>query len=237
MRELPISHPLTSSRTFPSFLLHLLVIATLGISLLTPPPSWALPDGTEHQQIIPILGLTRDRGSNPTGTVAHVVISLGTRKDHDGLKLQFRTTPGRFSHLAQTSIEQAIRRTAKVLGLSPDSWTVVLSVPYSGLTVYGESLSAMVALSTIAMIKGDEILPDHVMTGFVTPEGQIGPVGGVPLKVSAATRAHMRRVLIPDEQDVADEDWTTPFMVQVSPVRTVRDAYSALTETELARAR
>lgn len=196
-----------------------------------------MPDGTQRQQIIPILGLTRDRGTAPTGTVAHVVISFGARQDRTGLKLQFRTTPGRFSHMAQTSIEQAIRRTAQVLGLSTDSWTIVFSVPYAGLTIYGESLSAMVALSTVAMAKGDEILPDHVMTGFVTPDGQIGPVGGVPLKVSAATRAHMRRVLVPDEQDVADEDWSTPFMVQVSPVRTVRDAYSALTETDLAAAR
>lgn len=203
----------------------------LVLSLFTPLGSWAMPDGTQRQEVIPILGLTRERGTTPTGTVAHIVLAFGTRSDRKGLKLQFRASPGRFSHLAQTSIEQGIRRSAEVLGLSTDSWTVVLSVPYPGLTVYGESLSAMVALSTVAMAKGDEILPDHVMTGFVTPDGQIGPVGGVPLKVSAAMRAHMRRILVPDEQDMADADWSTPFLTQVSPVRSVRDAYLALTET------
>lgn len=211
----------------------LLATTVLGSILFWPPlAAWALPDDIQRQQIIPILGLTRDRGEQPTGTVAHIILSFGTRPDHQGLRLQFRTAPGRFSHMAQTSIEQAIYRTARALGLSIDSWTIILSVPYAGLTIYGESLSAMVALCAAAMAMGDEIPPDHVMTGFVTPDGHIGPVGGVPLKVSAATRAHMRRVLIPDEQDVGDDDWSTPFMVQVSPVRTVREAYVALTETE-----
>lgn len=213
-----------------------LILTGLGwlalLGTLTASPAWALPDGTEQQQIIPILGLTQDRGTAPTGTVAHVLIAFGARKDHNGLVLHFRSGPGRFSHLAQTAIEQAIRRSTHALGLSPDSWTIVLSVPYPGLTVYGESLSAMVALSAVAMSKGDAISPDHVMTGFVTPDGQIGPVGGVPLKVVAAMQAHMRRVLVPDEQDVADQDWTTPFLIQVSPVRSVQQAYQALTEAD-----
>ena len=205
-------------------------LALLGT--LTASPAWALPDGTDQQRIIPILGLTQERGAAPTGTVAHVLMAFGARKDHDGLALRFRSGPGRFSHLAQTAIEQAIRRSTHALGLSPDSWTIVLSVPYPGMTVYGESLSAMVALSAVAMSKGDAVLPDHVMTGVVTPDGHIGPVGGVSLKVVAAMQAHMRRILIPEEPDIADQDWTTPFLIEVSPVRSVRQAYQALTEAD-----
>ncbi len=226
----PAGSNAASPRLIGSFRI-LILTASLVAGCSLPLVSWALPDGTQQQQIIPILGLTRERGTTPVGTVAHVVIAFGKRADRNGLSLQFRASPGRFSHLAQTSIEQGIRRTAQILGLSTESWTVVLSVPYPGLTVYGESLSAMVALSAAALAKGDEVLPDHVMTGFVTPEGQIGPVGGVPLKIRAAMRAHMRRVLVPDEHDVADDDWSTPFMVQVSPVRSVQEAYAALTET------
>jgi hypothetical protein len=237
MRKASATDLHSASRRGFSRLCCLSVTTVLCTGLLLPLHSWALPDGTQQQHIIPILGLTRERGAAPTGTVAHVVIAFGKRTDHNGLTLQFRSSPGRFSHLAQTSIEQAIRRSAHVLGLSIDSWTIVLSVPYPGLTVYGESLSAMVALSAAALAKGDEILPDHVMTGFVTPEGQIGPVGGVPLKVTAGMQAHMRRILVPDEQDVADADWTTPFLIQVSPVRSVQEAYQALTETVSADSR
>ena len=48
--------------------------------------------------------------------------------------------------MAQTAIQQAIYRAARVAGLVPDSWTVILSVPYPGVTIYGDSLSAMVSL-------------------------------------------------------------------------------------------
>jgi hypothetical protein len=43
----------------------------------------------------------------------------------------------------------------------------------------------------------------------------------------------MRRVLVPDELDTADGDWITPFLVQVSPVGSVSEAYQALTDQPL----
>jgi hypothetical protein len=42
----------------------------------------------------------------------------------------------------------------------------------------------------------------------------------------------LRRVLVPDEQDKADKDWETPFLMQVSPVGTVQQAYEALTDPQ-----
>jgi len=123
--------------------------------------------------------------------------------------------------MAQTSVEQAIRRAAHHAGLSTDSWSVRLVVPYPHVTVYGSSLSAMVALSVLALAKGNEIPSDRVLTGGITPDGRIECVG--------AMRAHMRRILIPDEADPADEEWRTPFLVQVSPVHSVEEAYLALT--------
>jgi len=169
----------------------------------------------------------------PIGTVATLVLSFDQRSDHRGLAVQFKSFPGRFSRMAQTAVEQAIIRTARVAGLSPDSWTVVLSVPYSGVTIYGESLSAMVALGVVALAKGEFIPPDRVMTGGVTPDGHIAPVGAVPIKVLAASDFHMRRILVPDENDPSDSDWTTPFLVQVSPVGSVSQAYEALTDHPL----
>ena len=55
-------------------------------------------------------------------------------------------------------------------------------------------------------------------------------VGGVPLKIEAAYEMHLRKVLIPEELDVADGDWNTPFLMQVSPVGTIQKAYRALTD-------
>lgn len=55
--------------------------------------------------------------------------------------------------MAQTSTDQAIRRASRSLGLSTDSWSVALAVPYAGMTIYGDSLSAMVALTVVALAK------------------------------------------------------------------------------------
>jgi PDZ domain-containing secreted protein len=184
-----------------------------------------------REQLVPILGVTLDE--KPIGTVANLVLSFEERHDHLGLTVFFKGEPGRFSRMAQTAIQQAIYRTARIAGLSTDSWTVALRVPYPGLTVYGESLSAMVGLSVVALAKGEFIPPDRVITGTVTPEGHIAPVGAVALKIVAANEAHMRRVVVPDEMDVADGDWVTPFLVQVSPVRSVTEAYLALTDHPL----
>lgn len=185
----------------------------------------------QREQLIPILGVMMDQ--QPIGTVANLVLAFDERSDHQGLAVQFKAFPGRFSQMAQTAVEQAIRRAAKVAGLSTDSWSVILSVPYTGVTIYGDSLSAMVALAVVALAKGEFIPSDRVMTGAVTPDGHIAPVGAVPLKVVAAGYAHMHRVLVPDEMDVADSDWLTPFLVQVSPVGSISQAYEALTDHPL----
>jgi predicted S18 family serine protease len=169
----------------------------------------------------------------PVGTVAHLLVSFEERNDRTGLAIQFRTTPGRFSRMAQNAVKQAIFRSARAAGLETDSWTIVLSVPHPGVTIYGESLSAMVGLTVIALAKGHTILSDRVLTGIVSPDGRIAPVGGVSLKVAAANETHLRRVLIPDEVDAADSDWRTPFLMHVSPVGSVSEAYQALTDRPL----
>jgi hypothetical protein len=186
----------------------------------------------KREQLISILGVTLEERM-PVGAVATVVVSFEERNDAAGLAVQFRTTPGKFSRMAQTAVQQAIYRAAHAAAMRTDSWTVVLSVPDPGVTIYGDSLSAMVGLSVVALAKGESIPPDRAMTGTVTTDGRISPVGSLSLKVAAANRAHIRRVLVPDEMDMADSDWRTPFLMQVSPVGSISQAYLALTDHPL----
>ena len=216
---------ITTCRILFASVSWIVLVATL--SFWIPPCLAAEP----REQLIPILGTTR--GSHATGIVAYIVATFETRTDTSGLMVQFKSSPGDFSHMAQTSIDQAIRRVARSLNLSTDSWTVILFVPYSGVTVYGESLSAMVGLSVAAMAEGRSVSPGHVMTGTITPDGRIGVVGSVPLKITAASEAHLRRVLVPEEQDIADGDWQTPFLMQISPVGSVVQAFDGLTSLPL----
>ena len=193
----------------------------------TPPPSRFL-----HQSI-PVLGMTLDRARQPAGIVTYVMIHFHQRSDHDGLKVHFRKIPGRFGPIARKGVATAIDRVAKSANLQDDSWTVVLTFPYSGLTLYGDSLSAMVALSVLALAKNEAIVYGRTLTGRITEDGHIGKVAGIPYKISAAYAERLDRVLIPDEQHPGDGEWRTPFLMHVSRVGTLEAAYQGLTGRSL----
>lgn len=193
-------------------------------------PLTALPlfaDSGVSRQLIPILGLTTD--DRAIGTVTYLALSFEERSDRAGLLVHFQNGPGRFSRMAQTSMNQAIRRAARTLGLSTDSWSVTLAVPYAGMTIYGESLSAMVGLSVVALAQGEVIPRDRVITGTITPDGRIGSVGGVALKMAAAKQASLHMVLVPEKQEIAGGNWEALSSMQVSQIDSVSQAYQALT--------
>ncbi len=188
----------------------------------------APPSQFRHQSI-PVLGMTLNKAQQPVGIVMYVMLHFQQRSDHDGLKVHFRKVPGRFGPIARKAVATAIHRVAKSAKLQDDSWTVVLTFPYSGLTMYGASLSAMVALSVVALAKNDAIVYGRTLTGTITEDGHIGKVAGVPYKVYAAYSEDLDRVLIPEEHDPSDGEWRTPFLMHVSHVGTLEKAYQGLT--------
>jgi hypothetical protein len=184
------------------------------------------------EQRIPILGVMM-QDDRAIGTVAHITVSFAERTDSTGLAVVFRQGAGKLSPMAQTSTEQAIHRAARAAGLSTHSWTVMVTVDHPRMTIYGSSLSAMIGVTVIAMAKGQPILPDRVLTGGIAPDGHIVTVGGIPLKIEAAGLARLKRVLVPDETSPDDGDWQTPFLMQVSPVSSLQQAYFGLTDQPL----
>lgn len=186
-----------------------------------------------REQLIHILGTTQAGQSQPVGVVAEVAIGLEQRKDHHGIEVNFEPGQGNFSDRTQGAIMLAIDRTARAAHLNPDSWSIFLSFEAPGVTLYGDSLSAMVGLTVIALAKGDTVQFDRALTGTITNDGHIGVVSGIPFKIDAAHHKHLQRILIPDEADATDPDWRTPFLMHVSPVASISDAYEALTDRPL----
>jgi len=207
----------------------------LMTSLVLSSQAWAFTPASRIPHLsIPILGTSINEQFRPVGLVTQVVIDVYERRDHSGLQVQFHIEPGQFSLLARKSIHEAITRALVAANIPSESWTILLKFPYSGLTVYGESLSAMVGLSVVSMIKGDHLLEGRALTGTITERGYIGAVGGLQLKILAAYENHFQRVFVPSEYDVRDGDWRTPFLMHVSPVATVDEAYFGLTGQHLA---
>ncbi len=214
--------PFSKSMILVGTVLSLILI--WGSGAAASPPTHRIP----HLSV-PILGTSMSEHYRPVGLVCQIWIDLQERQDHNGLQVQFYTQPGHFSLFARKAVHQAITRAFELAQIPSDSWTVLLRFPYSGQTVYGESLSAMVGLSVVAMAKGDPVLEGRALTGTITEEGSIGAVGGLQLKISAAYYNQFHRVLIPGVYDTSEGDWQTPFLMHVSPVTTVEEAYLGLT--------
>lgn len=202
----------------------------LSVVCLTSFADAAGPDDGPREQYIPLLCVLMEE--TPTGKVIHsgkviyVMVLFTTRDDADGLDVHFTVGPGRFSMMTQTAAKQAIASTARALGLSSDSWSVGLGALEPGLIIDGPSLSAMVGLAVAAMAKGESIPRNRVITGTITSDGHIGPVGGVGLKVLAARQAGLQMVLVPST-DYGKR--RTPDVTGVFKVGSVRQAYEALT--------
>ncbi len=182
---------------------------------------------------IPILGVSLNQHRQPVGRVSNIVIDIDRRQDQNGLQIQFHTEPGNFSLLARKAVHQAIVNSLREANLSGESLTILLGFPYPGMTMYGESLSAMVGLSVVAMLKGDHVLKGRTLTGTITDHGAIGPVSGIQLKLLAAYHENFQRVFVPSAYDEQDGDWRTPFLMHVSPVSTIDEAYQGLTGHQL----
>jgi len=208
------------------------------VSLFIPPSAWPLEiERTSESQraVIPILGTTINSHWKAIGVVADINVELIRRYDHQGLTIRFQQKPGRFSLPTQQAVRRAIALVVKAASLQASSLTIRFTFPYRGVTLYGDSLSAMTALSVVALARQEPLSLDTIMTGTITPDGHIGSVGGVPLKIQAAYQDHFHRVVIPEEPNVADGEWRTPFLMQVSPMVSLSQAYRALTDHSLKR--
>ena len=209
------------------------ILIIIGLSMsgwlcnLTQPAAAA--DSLWHQQTVMFLGTSLDREHHPIGVVAKLHIAFRKQDRLETLNVSFSNGPGKFSPLTQVATESGIKAAARAAGLDSKNWDVFLTFPYPGVTIYGESLSAMVSLAVLAMANDDPILLSRVITGKITQDGHIGAVGGIPLKIQAAYAEHIRRVIIPDERFQEDSDWQTPFLMHISPVQTVLQAYRLLT--------
>lgn len=211
--------------------------AVLPLGAVLPPGDAraALQPDHRREQLVRFLAATLPQHpSDPRrGVVGEIVLRFTQRSDRGGMIVTFEPGTGTFSRQTQGAILLAIDRAARLAGLETRSWDVRLAVHEPDAVVYGDSLSAMVALSVVALAKHDLVMPDRVLTGTVAPNGELGAVTALPHKVQAAYREHLRRVILPAREDTVDPPWRTPFLMQVSPVESLEKAYEALTGAPL----
>ncbi|MFD7729738.1 S16 family serine protease [Kitasatospora phosalacinea] len=115
------------------------------------------------------------------------------------------------------------------LHLSPDQVKVQIDLGQIG----GPSGGQMLALGIIDKIAGDgkggELTGGRNVagTGTIDADGQVGQVGGIPLKTQAAHRAGATVFLLP-RSECAQGKVNTPDGLQLVPVDTLSDSVAAL---------
>jgi uncharacterized protein len=98
----------------------------------------------------------------------------------------------------------------------------------------GPSAGGLFTSSTLALILGDSLRSDVTMTGTINPDGSIGPVGGIPLKVQAAHDQGKRRVVIPAGLLTPQiRELETELGIDVQEAANIYEAYELLTRQTL----
>lgn len=110
-----------------------------------------------------------------------------------------------------------------------------IGIAYMSTGTDGPSAGAVMTVGFAALLKGDRIQRGIAMTGTITKDGSIGPVGGIPDKIRAAAREGYSTILIPNGQRY-DPRWNIDRLawdlnVEVKEVGTIEEAYHLMTES------
>jgi ATP-dependent Lon protease len=132
------------------------------------------------------------------------------------LFVEAATMPGQDGNLILTGhLGDVMRESARIalsyveshvkdLGLGEEccKGKIHLHVPSGAVPKDGPSAGITMVTALVSLLTDRTVYPDLGMTGEVTLQGQVLPIGGLKLKIMAAHRAGLKRVLVPKLNDV-----------------------------------
>lgn len=149
------------------------------------------PDGTYTEGVTPVvISLTRTSTSNEEKSSPPLDVEIHTPNDE---------STGSFWNA--TTWEAA---TVAVLGATTDPRGLAITYRVDE-TIDGPSGGAITALGTLAQLQGSSIPENISLTGTINPDGGIGPVGGIPQKIQAASQAGISKLYIPRGQRIVTD--------------------------------
>ena len=156
-----------------------------------------------------------------------VILSLGKGK---------LTITGKLGEVMRESIQAAtsyVKSKSLSLGINPkdfENYDIHIHVPEGATPKDGPSAGIAIFNSLVSSLTNNKIKRDVAMTGEITLRGRVLPIGGLKEKIYAASRAGIKKVLIPHEnfREVSEFDKEVLKGIKIIPVS---DAFSILEHT------
>jgi len=146
-----------------------------------------------------------------TGHGGDVLFIEATRMDSDGQGAEGLTLTGQLGDVMKESAQIAlsyVRSHAGELGIPRDGLKgrFHVHVPAGAVPKDGPSAGVTMTTALASLLTGRTVKPTVGMTGEVTLQGKVLPIGGVKQKVLAAHRAGLKEVILPkrNEGDLDD---------------------------------
>jgi len=183
---------------------------------------------------VPALWAGRTSDGNPVGGVEPAEIVVSTSSEERTYRVNLANIEAKGAGpawRAATSMASAFA----TLFVGADPATVTYDFTVTG-PIDGPSAGGVLTVGIIAAFRGQSLAPNTTMTGTITADGTIGPVGGVLTKIESAAREGYTTVVLPRALD--PDGWATgneftalakSLDVTLIPVDTISDAYAAMT--------
>jgi ATP-dependent Lon protease len=155
-------------------------------------------------------------------SVGGEILFIECTKMHGTGKLQLTGQLGDvMKESAQTAMSY-VRTRAKAFGIAEDfleKSDIHIHIPAGAMPKDGPSAGVTMMTAIVSLLTGIHVRHDVAMTGEITLRGRVLPVGGVKEKVLAAHRAGIKRVILPERNDLSDPrpDKGEAETVQASP--------------------
>ncbi len=156
-----------------------------------------------------------------------VILSIGKGK---------LTITGKLGEVMKESIQAAtsyVKSKSLSLGINPkdfENYDIHIHVPEGATPKDGPSAGIAIFNSLVSSLTNNKIKRDVAMTGEITLRGRVLPIGGLKEKIYAASRAGIKKVLIPQEnfREISEFDKEVIKGIKIVPVS---DAFSILEHT------
>ena len=156
-----------------------------------------------------------------------VILSIGKGK---------LTITGKLGEVMRESIQAAtsyVKSKSVSLGINPkdfENYDIHIHVPEGATPKDGPSAGIAIFNSLVSSLTNNKIRRDVAMTGEITLRGRVLPIGGLKEKIYAASRAGIKKVLIPQDnfREISEFDKEVIRGIKIIPVS---DAFSILEHT------